>query len=392
MSTKENIMSERYRNDLYYIERMSGDTAIYPDGTVGEIQEKKIKSLRTVKGRRNDRTRTVEYSQTKLVQTALYDSASSYRAADQARIDAQVGRYNSNGADPSWTIEDMPDAVIAKFNKWKDSLSEPTRLEIRQAAVDAVATSRDQIENETLECKWCRGGRNDNYACRGCGYAGSFYKYPIIRLMDGERQVDKPFDVARFVFFNTDALSYEVRTMFNHEGKMAAEQVAVLRVTDVIDPFLGHSNVTQVDPADQLHGEITIPIARWKEDKRWPYSDMPLSKGGSDPASVITALQEKCALELARERSDNAEYQGYYEQFASKLRALGKGAMTAVVRTRYEGQGEVGYEMQFGNLPFEPGYESTVVYSFEMRELFKKVVPLIDTEKGVINLRWEGGF
>lgn len=383
-------MSERYRNDLYYIERMSGATAIYPNGTMGEIQEKKVRSIKTVKGRREDRVRKVAYSQEKLTQTASYDSASAYRVADLARIDKETRKYSVSGEDPSWGLEDMPDSVITKFNRWKNALDTPNLEDIGAAALGESANG-DELQNETIECMWCKGGKNSQYACRGCGYTGAYYKYPVIRLEDSDGHYDTPFDVARFIHLNPGALSYEVRTMFNHEGKMAAEQVAVLRITETNGAYADRSQIMQVDQADQLYGEIVVPLVQWREDRKWPNGGFkPL--GTSEPGAVIEALQKKCALELVRERLDNEEYQEYYEQFIQKLRKLGAGAMTAVVRSRYEGMGEIGYEMLFGNLPFAGGHDAVVAYSCEPRELFKKIVPLIDADKGMIDFRWEGGY
>lgn len=174
---------------------------------------------------------------------------------------------------------------------------------------------------------------------------------------------------------------------------MAAEQIAVLRVGEMSGLFAGRDrdHVMRVDPADQLHGEIVIKLAEWREDPRWPYRGFkPL--GTSDPLAVIEALQKKCALDLVRERLDNEEYQEYYNQFTEKLRALGSGAMTAVIASRNAGQGEVDYELLFGHMPFENSSCSCAVHSFETRELFKKVLPLINIEKGTVDIWWEGGY
>jgi hypothetical protein len=64
-----------------------------------------------------------------------------------------------------------------------------------------------------------------------------------------------------------------------------------------------------------------------------------------------------------------------------KLRALGKGAMTAVMQSRYEGMGETGYEFSFGNLPFEHGAHHVVARSSSVRWLIEKVLPLIDEKR-----------
>lgn len=385
-------MSERYRNDLYYIEHLSSDVAIYPDGTVGQIEEKKVESIKTVRGRRPDRVRKVKYKQEKLVQTALYASASEYRIADKGRLKKAAKKYNADGADPSWSLDDMPDRVIKKFTEWRDALTTPSPDEIMIAAAGLIVDN-DELQNATLECTWCNGGENSQYACRGCGYAGAYYKYPVIRLLDDKGHYDMPFSVAQFVQSNPSALFYDTRTMFNHEGKMAAEQVAVLRVQNMDGVFAGrdHGHVMRVDPADQLYGEITIPLSHWKEDPRWPYTN-PKVIESSSPRAVIEALQKKCALEIVREQTDTADYQELYDQLVHKLRVLGKGAMTAVIRGRYEGMGEHGYELSFGNLPFDNSPSTTVASSGEVRMLIKKAVPMIDAEKGIIDSRWEGGY
>lgn len=384
-------MSERKRNDLYYIERMSGAMAIHPDGTVGQIEEKKVGAVKTVKGRRADRPRVVTYEQTMFVETELYESAAAYRAEDRARVNAKIKEQENRLYDNSWTLEDMPDRVIAKFNEWKDALSAPEWPEIVQISASMLATKED-LETATYECPWCKK-LDPKYACRACDYSKSFFKYPVIRLNDDEGPHDMAFDVAWYLQTSPTALSYEIEPVFSREGNMSATQYAVLRIDEIDGTFTGNDrdHTMHVDKADELYGEIKVPIAAWQENARAPLQPEPFA-GGNDLSLLIEEFQRACALDKARERTDTPEYQELYDQFIGKLRALGKAAMTPVLELRYEGMGETGYYMSFGHLPFARAEHNVVASSASVRWLIENVLSMIDEKRGTINFRWEGGF
>jgi rubrerythrin len=373
-------MSERFRNDLYYIERLGGaPMAIYPDGRVGKLSDKKIEVEETSASRRPDRRRTVKKTKKVLAQTALFDSASDYLAAYNKKLAKTARTYQNYGEGSSYSIDDMPDEVIAEFEKWKESLDTPGIDDVREAACVLMATS-ETAQEATITCPDCKGGKSEpQYACRSCGYAGAYYKYPLVRLKkEGEDSYrDVPFDVARLVVSDPDAFTFEVRTRFDWEGKMGAEQVAILHPNKISGAYMGENeNDFHIEEADALNTEIEFEIAAWRE--KGFRKEQPMKLTPKEPHALIEAMQHHASTRVVREQTDMPGYQEMYVEFMKKIQKLGKGAMVVVFRGRYIGMGESEVEMFVSEKPDDPLAFREVWSSSEVKWLIKDVMGVID--------------
>lgn len=391
----------RRRNDLYYVERINTDVAIMGSGGVSDVTEVKKKGIITVKGRRPDRPRKLEHSFTVLVEQNRFDSPSDLFI--QKRADKQATpRFYMYDDDPSWTLADMPDSVINAYEAWDSKIQTPSIEDVSEAAdiiLKASIDNNEDIENATTPCPQCF--KSDlKYACRVCGYARNYFKYPIVRLIesDDSNQYDEPFNVAAYLRANTDKLAFRTEQHFNREGKMTAIKYALLDTGEADAEFIGRSGTrVRFDEADDIASGVAIPIDVWYEDPKM--STIPIDrhgtfdyKGTSDTGNLIHEFQRLVAVEVERETTDTEHYQEVYDRFVIGVRTLGKGALDAVIRSRYEGMGETGYEMLLAELPFVPTHSKQIAYDDNIRWLLEKAVKRFDFDNNRIDLRDEGGY
>ncbi len=391
----------RKRNDLYYIERINTQVAIMGSGGVSDIEEVEKKGVITVKGRRPDRPRKLEHSFTVLAERNGFDSPSDLLI--QRRADKQVvSRFYMYDDDSSWTLADMPDSVINAYEAWDSKIQTPSINDIVQSAnviLDANRDSGEDIENATIPCPQCFKS-DPKYACRVCGYARNYFKYPIVRLIerDGSNQYDQPFNAAAYLRANPDKLAFRTEQHFNREGKMTAIKYALLDTDEVDAEFIGHSGTrVRFDEADDIAGGVAIPIGVWYEDSKMP--KIPIDrhgtfdyKGVGDTGNLIHEFQRLVSVEIERESTDTEHYQKVYDRFVTGVRTLGKGVLDAVIRSKYEGMGETGYEMLLAELPFVPTHSKQIAYDSSIRWLLEKAVKRFDFDNDRIDLRDEGGY
>ncbi len=365
-------MSERMRNNLYYIERMMGDgLAIHPDGTFSRIEEEEIEVDIQVPGRKEGTTRTVKDTARGFAQIGLTDNLARYVVEYEDRVKRAIERYSAYGSDESWSIDDMPDTVLANFSKWKENIALPTTEELVEAA-SAKRASTSELLDSTVVCPECNGGHNSKYACRGCGYSGKYYEYPLVRVYDSEgTEHDVPFDVSRFIETNPDAVSYNLQTKFDYKGNLSAEQKIVLDTKKVHASFLNSEEAShfRIDEADALYGNIELTISAWHEKNS---VNKPKAEVDSiAPDDIIDALQLKCAVKIAKETTEAARYGELYDKFVDKLRSMGRAGLTAIIFGVNEGMGDYGYRLWVNNNPESPHQFEQIGSHAEVRWLIE---------------------
>ncbi len=378
-------MTERFRNDLYYIERLRGaPMALYPDGTVAELEEKEIEVGETSTSRRPERRRVVKKMGKHLAQTALYESVSDYLAVHNKRLAKAAKKYQNYDNDKSWSLEDMPDDVIERYEKWKNSLEVPDEGEIVAAAHEMTADDQTALE-ATVGCPDCRQTEN-KYACYSCGYARAYYKYPLVRLVSDDGNRDVPFDVAKFIANDPSALTFEVRTKFDYRGEMSAEQVAILHSNKLSGAYTGlDPDDVQIEKADDLNKEMVFTVATWQEKK--PKNLDPVKLTPKSPPDLIAAIQDHAAVRVVREQIDMPRDQKVYEEFMEKIKKIGKGTMVVVFRGRYMGMGESEVQMFLSAKPDDPLALQEVWSSSETKWLIDKVNTALDVADSVDGVR-----
>jgi|GEM_PF-4393079 len=394
-------MNERRRNDLYYLNRVHGDFVLHPDGSAGLVETAEVARMYTVKGRRGE-LRREPYMQRQLVETETFEDVAALRIADKKRVAENLAKHAFTN---KWAFEDMPDDVQERFHAWEESLARsPDWLQVQTASKDVLlarAAAGEDRENATLTCPDCKG--DSQYKCYRCGYARQFYKYPTVRFYDlfEDRQAgttlphahDVLFDAAWYLQVNPEALRYETEMKFDYYGKMAAVRYAVLSLGESNGMYVGNDQDARmiVDEADELAGEIRVPLAVWNENKKGPHIAKPINFDGS-LTTVINALQEKCAVDLARETIDSGRQQEAYDEYMRRMKQLGGSALDAVIVTRYMGMGDSEMELMFGTLPMDDRRFGNSLRDDTVAELVEQAVKRIDVKNKRIDVREEGGF
>lgn len=375
-------MSERFRNDLYYVERLSGEgVVLYPDGTVGSLKEKKVKVEELAPGRRPDRPRRATRTEKRLVSAARFASASEYLAAYNKELAKRRRQYPDYSNDTSWSLDDMPDETVAQFEQWQNSLGTPSAEDILEAA-QALMVDAQTAQEATIDCPDCRHSDRSQYACRSCGYAGAYYRYPLVRLVGDAERRDVPFDVARLIASDPEALSFEVRTKFDYEGKMSAEQVVVLRPNRISGTYLNQDGLS-IEEADALNTEIVLTVAAWQEEGQ--KTGQPVKVVPKEPQALIPLLQDHIATRVAREQTDTPRYQELYDEFLRKIRKLGGGSLLVAFRGRYDGMGESSDVMSVARSSDD--FFEKVWSSSELKWLIEEVAATLDTATSISDIR-----
>jgi hypothetical protein len=363
------MMNEkRKRTDLYYFDRLDDTAALYPDGTVGELESRKRQMQVERPSRRPDRQRLVKITMPELVRVAVFNSLPEYVDYKQKDINYDDGYVNG------WSIDDMPDETIAAFNEWRESLDMPTEQQIVDAAYPLIASDKES-ENAVTLCPTCEGeGPTYEGFCQSCGYARTFYKYPLVRLHDSGADYDVPLDVSKAVAWNPHVLTFENNTRFDQEGGMAVQVEAVVHTDRLPPAYIGGIGVEspKIGPSDKLSRGIRLPIAVWREEGS--RAGFRISKFYSaDPEQLLPALQHQAALS-AHERTDIAKYQDMYDAFIDKLRTLGRAAM---VRRRSH-FGDMDIELSISSsaddlLEFKPVAAGSITIEETIEDVFERM-------------------
>lgn len=389
----------RQRSDLYYAERSFADFVVHPDGRVGEVETIQRGRAHTVKGRREDRPRRMLTVIDVLAEKAVYANMGELSVAKKQQAREAKAKYAMH--DSSWSLGDMPDDVIARYNQWAEqSANDDWRL-VHQAAADVCAgqLAAGFDAEELVACPYCKHS-DPKYACRVCGRVRNMHKYPLVRYYDANEQgqktpYDVPFNVAEFL--NTQdsgRLGFETEYLFDDGGRMTAVEYAVLRTDgELTGVVVGDEEIAQayIDRADELAEAIRVPVRVWQESDEAPVAPKVFDMGG-DYKTLIHELQRKIAIEIVRELADNGYGDKQYTKLVDGVRNLGKGALDVVFASSYEGMGETSFHAYIKNLPFEFRPYFSGDHGDCLRDVVEKASRRIDEKSGKIDLREEGGF
>lgn len=370
---------KRERTDYYYARSLTDDWSINGDGTYSFINEETSEGRITVKGRREDRPKVLKRPIKTLARAATYATLRELVIAEKSKQPPEV--FNPYD-DMNWTLDDMPDNVLARYESWTDNLPEISETDILDAANSVLRANEiaGDTEETILLCRWCEA--RDGHACRKCGYARGYQKYPIVRFTDGTNHKDEVFDVAKYLLQNPDAISYEIARKFSYKGVMSATQYAVLN--------MGTADGVEIDKADAIADGVRIPLTSWRESDDAPIIDKAFSDG-RDLALIINELQTQIA-QMELELVNNRESQQDFDRITRGFRTIGKGTLDVVSRLRYEGMGESGNTMSAGTLPYVETRDKVLGRDYDYSWLVRDVAKRIDENNGRIDLRFEGGY
>ncbi len=317
-------MSERKRTDLYYLMRADGPIAVYDDGRVGSLEEKYYAVEKD--GKRKAVRR--------FAQIALFNSLPEYVVARRQAREEEQSKHHF-GLDRGGSIDNVSHEVVESFREWESNLHIPTSDEIRETALQYEATEEERQTKIVCPC----GDGPEQY-----------YKYPLRRHFRDGQAIDEPFDLAGLLVERPDAVSMEVKTHFDIEGRMSAELLAKFNLG-----YVDSENGESIDEADALDRIIPIRLSQWTQAgvERWQ-SDGIGYASVSDLGAAIRWVQRHLATRLALEAPDNAINQEAYETLMNRLRELGNGALTLVREDKYGGMGTYWTELMLNKNPYEP--------------------------------------
>lgn len=320
---------QRTRQDVYYLERIKGPVTLREDGVVGEIGKVDVEVTEHLPSRIAGRERIVTKIESRMAEVAIYASLGEYLSYESQR--SRDGRYQHKY---EWTLDDMPQEVLAAYNAWCESVD----LDIN--AVKALASSKVVSDQErqttTMACKDC--DHTSKYLCRTSGSAKEFYTYPIARYQDGDVVYDVPFDIADVINRSPEAVSITIRPEFDAAGKMSAERLLVIKAQTIPRSYITggvYEEVIQIAPGEALESDIEIVIDYWNEDTRladqkrrsWAYANRFSAQTESDdtPERYLEFMQFYLAQMVYKERKDPKDYDAMLQKLHTEVGRRGLG-------------------------------------------------------------------
>lgn len=364
-------MSERTRQDIYYMERIHAPIILHPNDTVGELDERPIEVTERLPSRVEGRDRTRVRTMNVLAQVALHDTLSAYLARSRERNTGQV----YPGFDDSWTLDDMPAATIAEFEAWRDDGRVIDIEAVRQAAIEQAEFDRDN--DATYHCRDCQDG--SKYACYSCGYARYMYRYPAVRY----QQADVLLDVCRVITADPDTLRLDTAVKFDKDGLLMAERQLIFDARHIIDG--GHE--LDIDSGEELARPVVIVLDRFSEQtlrEKLNEHALPNYHGltkfaetaVTSPEACLEAMQRYIALDLYRERITTAEDQA---RLTELRRRLGERGLSLGSEWAYSGMGDTDIQLSAARIGKNDRFiGGRITYTFDMQYAIKSALEFLD--------------
>jgi hypothetical protein len=381
------MTEQRQRNDIYYLERISGPVLMHKDGSVGRLDKKEVDVIVRVPGRIEGREYIRHETISRLGEVALFTDLPGC-LADQKQV--VFDRPPFGFKDTDWALEDMPDATLEEYQNWCERPS--INLESLRSIATEQAVAWEHRQEKLSLCKDCENSKpNYQYACRTCGYSRELYVYPIVRYRDDEVAYDVPMDAAAIVQLQPDSLSLKVRPYFNKSGMMIAERVLQFDARELPNgyiPYVSSESRLRIDPAEDLVRPLEIVIERWIEaDERHRMSENARARfhGPDEYAtargflesteSCMQAIQTQIMQRLYHERRDS-------EQSGARLDELRRKVGGYALELAYEysaaGMGESDAKFMLARRHGEYVDVQSITYEIDVQHGVEKALTLVD--------------
>ncbi|MDB5186580.1 MAG: hypothetical protein JWM07_52 [Candidatus Saccharibacteria bacterium] len=299
----------RERQDTYYLSKIYNPVMLYPDGSVGELDQTNVNVDVRLPSRIEGQERIGKMVLPRLAEVALHASLSEYLVGKTGNTLVRTPYRNS------WRLNDMPTETLTEYKQWKASENKMSLDDVRELAATKVASQPDRL-NQTVPCPNCRNG-DHQYACYTCGYARELYAYPLVRYRDEDGVYDVPVDVAGLIHMNPQALTYESEWEIDDNGLMSASRKIIFNAQTIPKEYITgvkSDDVLTIDPVDDLAKNIAFTTDNWAEGKKLAtnkrrtiqrHNEVPITY---TPDTYLEAAQNHVAVHMYREQKDGKNY------------------------------------------------------------------------------------
>lgn len=328
---------KRERQILQEINSWKGDMIRF-DATTDQVSlwdEQEAERVVKVPARREGEYRTVRRRTNVLAQTAVYDTFD-----DLLIGTVDLAARESLTDDKTWSIEEMPDDVQERYEKWCNQEIFPTEDDTR-AALSSVAHSVTNRMEATSPCSECPD--DAKYACRLSGVSRELYTYPLVRARDRTNgsTYEVPLDAALFVEHHPDALQYGGAPQFSGDGFMSASFRAAIKTDTMSAAYVREATDGVINPSVDMLQVIPSPAALSIMNSvrigRWQENGINTSTKSLTSAEVALELQNITRQTYA-ERVTSIDYNEMLKRVRGRLGAYG---LALAFQHRYAGMGEV---------------------------------------------------
>lgn len=303
-----------------------------PGEEVSVLESRKAKRQIEVPGRVEGRFRKQAVVEERLAEVATYACLSDFYADKKV----QAPGYDPDAE--SWSLEDMPEDVIEKYEAWTEQVGAPDGAEFSEAIRSKAALPIDRMA-ATQPCPDCH--RGTKYACRTSGYAQELYHYPLIQAKD-ERNgevYEVPLDAALYAALQPEELVCVPEPEFSGGGFMSARYTARLTGDTLSDEYVRRATNGAVNleaahlkilPGAVGLKDVVVYLGGWQENGINTY----VKHLAAD--EIIDQLQAEAAKQYAERVTDT----NYNHIFTTLRHDLGKRGMSLAFWYKYMGMGD----------------------------------------------------